>query len=145
MNQAVQQSFDRIMNGVVAGTSDQTSTFVDMANHEGCVFQVLLGALTTGGTLAVTVLESDSSDGSSPLTLTGSSKSYDVDADDNKLLVIDVHKPAGGRYLGIKIDRGTANAVIDGATAARYAPRKIPTTDGSTVLDKITLISPAAA
>lgn len=144
MNLAKDLKVTRVQNGVAAGTTDKTSTFVDMSGYDGVVFATAIGAITATGTCTITALQSDSADGSSPETLTGSSKSYTAVTDDNKVVIHDIYRPSK-RYVGIKIDLGTANSVIDGVLAIQYSGNAKPATDGSGVLDKITLISPAAS
>ena len=49
------------------------------------------------------------------------------DADGNKLLVLDVHRPRE-QYVRLVMDQGTANAAIDGVIAIQYGARSLPTT-----------------
>ena len=63
-------------------------------------------------------MSSNLSDGAD---LAGSAVSI-ADSDDNKLLVLDIHRPAE-RYVRAVVTRGTADATIDGVIAILYGPR----------------------
>ncbi|MBH0239054.1 hypothetical protein [Methylobrevis albus] len=53
-------------------------------------------------------------------------------ADDNKLQVLDIFRPAV-RYVRAVVTRGTADAVFDGVFAVQYGPLKGPVTQDATV------------
>ena len=63
--------------------------------------------------------------------LAGSAVSI-ANSDDNKLLVLDIHRPAE-RYVRAIVTRGTADATIDGVIAILYGPRVLPVTQDLTV------------
>ena len=143
MNLSKNTKIKRVMNAVAAGTTDQNSSSVDMQNYEGVLFLAAFGTLTASQITQMKAQQS-SDDGASDAfadllgTLTGPL----ADADGNKLLVLDVFRPRE-RYVRCVVDRGTANAVIDGVIAIQYGARKGETTHDVTVKSAETHISPA--
>lgn len=131
---------DRVLNAVAAGTTDQTSSSVDMQDHEGVMFVAAFGALTA---TQVTQIKGQQSDDDSTFEdITGSLVGPLADGDGNKLLVLDISKPRK-RFVRLVVDRGTANAVIDGVTAFLYGPRKYPATQSADVASSEAHVAPA--
>lgn len=122
----------RVMNAVAAGTSNQSSTFVDMANFDSVAFVVSFGTITASAVTSVRLQGSASSDGSSPTNI-GSGVTV-ADTDDNKQVVVEVNRPASYRYVGVIVNRATANAVIDGVSAFQTGSRVKPVTQPSSCL-----------
>lgn len=124
---------NRCANAAAAGTTDVNGAAVDMQATPGALgvlFIALLGTLTS---TQVTKLKAECSDNNSdwadfstPITTAAA-----ADGDSNKLLVCDVYKP-GHRYIRPVLDRGTANAVLDGIIAIPYYTRSLPTSLSST-------------
>ena len=134
----------RVMNAVAAGTTDQNSSSVDMAGHDGVRFIALLGALTATQVTRVKAQQS-SDDGVADAwaDLTGTQTAAMDDADDDQCVVLEVHRPRE-RYVRLVVERGTANAVIDAVVAEQYGAREKPVThDTSTVQASETHSSPA--
>lgn len=118
----------RVMNAVVAGTSDQTSSAIDTRGYQGIRFIVGFGALTGGQATRIYVTQSSDNSGdsydaivgsASPATLADGTAQYLGDSDGNKLLITEIFRPTK-RYVKLVIDRGTQNAVIDFAIAELY-------------------------
>ncbi len=133
----------RVMNGVVAGTSDQTSSAIDTAGYDGVKIYTLFGEITGGAVTSVKVQQS-SDDGSvdTYADLEGTSITV-ADDDDNQLVVHDIYRPRE-RYLKVVVDRHTQNAVIDGIVAVLYGARSLPpTNDATTVVSREFHASPA--
>ena len=142
MFQANQEKVIRVMNGVVAGTSAQTSSVIDTAGYDGVKILTAFGAITSTAVTSVK-LQQCSDDGASDAysDIEGSSISV-ADDDDNQVVVQDIYRPQK-RYLKVVVGRGTANAVIDGVVAVLYGARKLPTTDDSaTVVSRECYASP---
>ncbi len=133
----------RIMNAVAAGTSDQTSSALDTQGYEGVRFIALFGALTATQVTSIKAQQS-SDDGSSDAysDIAGSGSAALDDADGNQMLILDIYQPQK-RYLKLVVDRGTANAVIDGVIAELYRPRVMPVTADSSVSSQELLAAPA--
>lgn len=134
----------RVMNGVVAGTSDQTGSSVDMAGFEGVVFIALLGDLTASQVTSLKA-QCSSDDGSADTfaDIAGSDSGNMEDNDDNQMIGLDIIDPPE-RYVRPILLRHTANAVIDGILALQYGAKKVPVThDATTVFSTETLAGPA--
>lgn len=131
----------RVLNAVVAGTTDQTGTSVDMQGFAGVRFVAAFGTLTA--TQVTSLYAEGSADNSNWSALANTRVGPLADGDSNKLLVLDIYRPTH-RYIRPVVDRGTANAVIDGVVAEQYGPRKAPITKDATVAFQEIHASPAA-
>jgi hypothetical protein len=132
----------RVMNAVAAGTSEQTSSALDMAGFESVEFLVSFGTITAGAVTSIKIQQSDDDGVADAYSdLLGSSLSI-ADTGSNKMLVYDLVKPMK-RYIKILVERGTANAVIDGIVALQYGPRHMPVVHSTTVAGSELNISPA--
>lgn len=140
-NSSKREKVIRVMNGVVAGTSTQTSSAIDTAGYEGVKIYTALGAITSGSATTVKVQQSSDDGADSYADLTGSSIAF-ADTDDNKVSVHDIYRPQE-RYLKVVVTRATQNAVIDGIVAVLYGGRKQPTTDDTSVTSREVWVSPA--
>lgn len=126
----------RVSNAAAAGTSDINCTSVDMAGYDAVTFVASFGTLTA---TQVTLLKLEGSDDNSSFSaITSSSTAAMADGDSNKLLAATIKRPAN-RYVRAVIDRGTANAVVDGVVAFQYRSRDLPTSHGSTVSATVTV------
>jgi len=131
----------RALNAVAAGQTDQNGGIIDMANYEGVVFIAVLGTLASGAVTGLKAQMGNESNLSDAADLVGTAVSM-ADSDDNKLLVLDIHRPAE-RYVRAVVTRGTADATIDGVIAIQYGARILPTSQDSTVAGIETHVSPA--
>jgi hypothetical protein len=131
----------RVLNGVAAGTTEQTGSVIDMQGFEGVQFVALFGALTATQVTSLKVQQGSFADGSDMADLEGSLHTALADADGNKCLVTDLFRPQK-RYVRCVVKRGTANAVIDGALALLYSPRIEPVTTDATIKSTKLLVSP---
>jgi hypothetical protein len=127
----------RVLNAVAAGTSDQNSSWVDCQNCSGVVFIALFGTLTSTQVTSVKLQGANASDKSDATDLLDSDSGTVVttgalaDADSNKMLVLEVHR-LKCRYVRAVVDRGTANAVIDGVVAMKIIKHPTPATKDTT-------------
>ena len=120
---------DRVLNAVAAGTTDVNSTSVDMEGFETATFVVSFGTITA---TAVTSIQIDHSSDNTNWNAVASSKVTVPDTASNKMAITETVRPTL-RYVRCTVDRGTANAVIDGIVAVRSNSRKAPVTQGATV------------
>lgn len=132
----------RILNAVAAGTTDQTSSIIDMSGFEGVMFVATFGTLTASQVTSMKAQQNTINSASGMADLIGTSVGPLADGDSNKMLVLDIWRPQE-QYLQVVIDRGTANAVIDGVIAIQYNSRVSPVTQGSTVSASESHQSPA--
>lgn len=134
--------FSRPMNAVAAGTSDQNSSVIDMLGFDSIVFVSLFGALTSTQVTQIKVQQGNQSNLSDAADLAGSNLGPLADTDGNKMLISQVFRPSK-RYVRLVVDRGTANAVIDGVIAIQGNARNVPVTQSSQVAFSETLNAPA--
>ncbi len=133
----------RVNAGAVAGSSDITSgAWLDMEGFDSVKFTALFGTLSSGAVTSIKVQASNDSGGSSAVDLAGATLSIAEDRDDD-VLILEVTKLQGYRYVHLHIDRATGNAVLDGVIAEQYSARKSPTThDSTTVAGALLSVSP---
>lgn len=135
----------RVLVDTAAGQAATASDILDMEGFEGVLFIAKVGDVTDASvlTLAAQQNSANSTSGMAVLEGTVTFTAGATDADDD-LLVLDVFKPRK-RYVRAVLTSATANAVKNGIIAIQYGARKVPITQGATVLDSDTLISPAEA
>ena len=122
----------RVSLDVAAGTSDIDTDILDMTGFESVVWHVSVGTLTAGQVTSLTVQHGDDS-GLSDVANAATTGTAFADADDDKMAVVEYFRPTK-RYVRLRIERATQNAVIDSVTATQYFAHKQPTTNGSTVI-----------
>ena len=111
-----------------------------MQGFEAVQFIVTFGTITA--TAVTSCKLATSSDDSSFNDLAGTAITV-ADSDDNQAVVLDLIRPQE-RYIRCTVDRGTANAVIDGIVAVQYLAHREPVThDTSTVVGSEVHASPA--
>ena len=140
MNLSRAAKVTRVSNAVAAGTTDINSSSVDMANFDSVQFVVAFGTITA--TAVTSCKLQTSSDDSSFNDLTGTAITV-ADDDDNQVVVLDLGKPLE-RYIRCTVDRGTANAVVDGIFCQQYLAGNQPVThDATSVVDSEFTLAPA--
>lgn len=119
----------RHSNAVAAGTTDiEPAAGVDTAGFETITFIVAFGAITANAVTSIKAQCSTESDGAVDTfaDLAGTSVAV-ADDDDNQLKYLEIHNPPE-RYVRCVVDRGTANAVVDGIIAILSNPHEKPVT-----------------
>lgn len=113
----------RVSNAVAAGNATNVnSTSVDCANADGVRFTVLFGTLTANQVTSVKLQGGALANGADAADLLDSETGNVIqtanlaDADTNRTAVLEVFKPKV-RYVRAVVNRGTANAVVDGILA----------------------------
>jgi hypothetical protein len=136
------KSAERQINATAAGVTVLTGpNSYDMQGYDGVVFIAAIGTLSA---TQVTFLGAQgSADGTTwgavgtaaaPTNLiAGAQTAAMLDADSNKLLVLDIFRPQQ-RFVRAVLYRGTANAVVDGVIAIRYEAKKQPTVQDVTTV-----------
>ncbi len=143
MNLSKEVKITRVMNAVAAGITDQNSTVLDMQGYDGVMFVAAFGTLTATQVTSIKAQQGALPDGSDMIDLAGTAVGPLADADGNKCLVLDVYRPQE-RYVRCVVDRGIANAVIDGIIAVQYSARLMPTVhDATTIAASELQVSPA--
>lgn len=127
---------------VAAGTSDQHSSTIDMAGYDAVRCIALLGTLTATQVTKLLAQGGAAANGSDKAPITGAETAAAADTDSDKILILDVIQPRQ-RYITFTIDRGTANAVIDGMIIELYKARERAQSADSTVSQQAVAV-PAA-
>lgn len=131
---STQSRVQRSIDGTAAGTSDVNGASFDMAANNGydsVMFVAAVGVLTA---TQVTQMHAESSPDDSTFTdIVGSQTDAMADDDDDQLIVLEVIRP-DERYIRPVLERGTANAVIDGVIAIGFNAKHEPTTHDATTV-----------
>lgn len=131
-----ESKIDKIFNDNAAGTDDTLSgDILDLQNCDSITGIVALGDVTATAVVTLKAYTGDESDlGDGAYETVTATVTADATSGDDKLLVLDVIKPAK-RYVRFDVVRATANAVIDAGVAIRYNYRAIPTTQPADVVN----------
>ena len=127
----------RVSAGATAAFTDVESDRVDMTGFDSVLFVCALGAVTSGGVVQL-VAKSNAADSASNSTTEKSGTSITTSSGDydNKLLIVDLHRPTL-RYAYVTVVRDTQNAAINYILAIQYNAKNVPITQGSTVGDLV--------
>ena len=109
--------------GAAAATAI-TSSAVDTAGFDGCLFIVPLGTIVSGAATSIKVTQCDTT-GGSYADLLGSNQTI-ADTDDDKLVYVDIVRPQE-QFLKLVVSRATQNATIGGIIAVLYGRRSLTT------------------
>lgn len=137
----------RVENASAAAQTEVVTDVVDMQGFDSVAFVALLGDVTSGSVLTLTLKTNSANSVSSPTPVTTEvAATYTAGASDadNKMLVIDAHQPRD-RYVFASLTRTTANAVVDGIIAILYNAGERPVTIDATVLASEFVNDPDAA
>jgi hypothetical protein len=97
------------------------------------MFVVAFGAITATAVTSIKLQQSsDDGAGDAFADIAGTAVTV-ADDDDNKLVYLDIQHQTE-RYLRVVVDRGTANAVVDGIVAIQYGPANAPVTHDATTV-----------
>jgi hypothetical protein len=125
--------FSRPIAATAAGTTAINGAGIDMADYEGVVFTCSMGTLTASQVTSLKAQGSLDNGGSDPYAdITGAATAAAADGDSGRVLVLEVIRPAK-RWIRCVVNRGTANAVIDGVVAEMYGAKKVPATQSADV------------
>lgn len=116
---------------VVAGTTDQTTDWIDTQGFHHIEFTALFGTLTAGQA-TTTKLQYSDDNSTSAGDVAGSATAALADGDSDTIVRSGIYRPTH-RYVRMLIDRGTANAVISGVLARLSNTEEQPVTQDATV------------
>ena len=134
----------RVANSATAAQTDVNGASVDTAGAIGVRFTAALGDVTASSALKLRAEgRNDSNDSWTALEGAVTFTAGASDAD-NKVLIIDVVR-SEYRYVRAVLERGTANAIVDGIFADVYGVKETPVTQGDTVIASATIPNAAAA
>jgi hypothetical protein len=114
----------RVMSSATGGTGTTASSIVDMVGFDSAAFIALAGAVTSSGTITMTVQGNDSTSTAGFADLEGANAQLGSD-DDEGLLIVEVYRPAK-RYLRAVVNCETANGEVDGILCLQRDPKLIP-------------------
>lgn len=133
----------RAANAAAAGQTAVNSAGIDTRFFVGVRAIALLGAINATGVVSMKAQYSDDNGSTDAYSdIEDSSISVSADTDDNKLLIIDIHKPKK-RWVRFVITRGTADSVVDGILVELYLPSSAPVTQDTTVEVTVILNAPS--
>lgn len=134
-----------VLGYFAAGTTNRTSSIIDMDGFDGVVFVALLGTTIEAGTVDVFV-DQNTANSTSGMARLATTTAYTVPATPAALtsIQVDVFKPRE-RYLQGNITPASQNAVICGMIAIQYRGHLCPITVADSVVKTTKLISPAEA
>lgn len=136
--------FDRVKAAQAVGTAAVNSDIIDMAAAEGfdsVCFLVLWGTITDGTPL-VKGQQGAAANMSDAADLEGTSCVAAI-TDDDKISVLDIHRPIE-RYVRAVLTRGgSTGAVVDAIVAILYDSKKEPVTQSDDVAIDERHVSPA--
>lgn len=135
----------RVAASAVAAQTDVNSSILDMAGYEGVMFIALTGDVTATSALALKAEQNTVNSTSGMAELEGSA-SFTAGASDadGKALVLDVFQPRE-QYVRAVLERGTANAVVDGIIAIQYRAAIRPTAQDASVIASALISDPDEA
>lgn len=99
---------------------------VDTAGYEGVAFIIATGAIAGGSTVSFKAQSCATDTDGSYADITGATATY-LDSEDNKVTVIDVHRPIL-RYVRLVATNGAAFDAYVSAVAVLYGGRSQPVT-----------------
>lgn len=128
--------FDKCLVATVAGTDDTLNgDIIDRQGFDSVCFIAILGDVANTSVVTLKAYAGDEAAlGDGSYKTNTSTVTADATSADNKLLVLDVIKPAE-RYIRPDLVRAKANAVVDGIIAIRYNSKTKPVTQGTDVVD----------
>ena len=134
-----------VENAAAAAQTTLTTDVVDTQGFDSVAFVAFLGDVADTSVLTLTGFTNDTDDTvtptqlASPVTFTAGAS----DAD-NKLLLLDLHKPRQ-RYVYATLARGTANAAVNGILAILYNAHDKPVNIPADVIASGFINDPAPA
>lgn len=132
----------RVASAAAAGQADVNGTIIDMAGFTGVMFIALTGDVADTSALALKAEQNNLNQAGGMAELVGSAAIVAGATNaDNKALVLDVYAPRE-RYIRAVLERGTANAAIDGIIAIQYVARSAPTQQDASVIATALLTDP---
>lgn len=133
-NLVANSKITRHSDAVAAGTTVITpSAGIDMAGFESITFIVAFGTITASAVTSIEVHCSSDDGAVDTYTAIAGSNVTVAATDDNKLAIVDVVRPPN-QWVKCIVNRGTANAVVDGIIAIQTGPKTLPVTASSTTV-----------
>lgn len=124
---------------------DSNSDRLDMSGFDGVMFIVAITDSTDTGVATLNV-QQNIIDSDTGMATTSSATATSAANDDlnNKLLVVDVYRPAE-RYVQGNLTSATANTAFGNMIAIQYKGSKMPISEAASIADATVSASPAEA
>jgi len=134
----------RVNDGEADATGTYYSDILDLSGYEGVMFIAKFEDVDNAAVLTLSAQQSETNAAGGMSDLSGDATHTATDADeaDDDLLVLDVYRPTE-RYVRAKVVVATQAAELESIIAVKYHRKKVPVTQGATVMDSDTLVSPA--
>jgi len=133
----------RIASKAAAATNVVTSDIVDTDGFDSVILFAALGAITTTGSMTMTIEQNTANSTTGMAALSGAEASAD-DADDERMVAIEIYRPRE-RYVQAVCTPGTdANCEIDGVFAILRDPVRVPVTQSTSHVADFTILSAPA-
>jgi hypothetical protein len=135
-----------VSNAAAAGVTLITGNTIDMLGFRGIMIIAHLGDNADTAVPELQGFQGDASNGSDAAKLAGTSDAaaFNATSGDNKILILDIEHPMK-RYITPKLERNTANIVVQSIIALLYKARDVPVTQGSDVYAATGLYNPDPA
>lgn len=128
---AFQQDINPISLEAAATTDGQS---VDMELYDGCLFLLSIGVISTGETVDFKITHDPATGGAFATDVSGSDITQLGDADDDQLVVVDVHGKIPNQFLrGELTIAGTTPVILAGLVSVRYRGRRAPVVQGADI------------
>jgi hypothetical protein len=127
---------------VAAGQAATKSDILDMAGYDGVLFIASMSDNTSGSVATLAVQQNSANSTTGMATITGASASNTStagDAQNDKLLMVDVYRPLQ-RYIQGLFTSGTQDIAKGPMIAIRYCGSKAPIADDATILDSAVVV-----
>lgn len=125
MNLSKNTQLQKAMDPQAAGTTDVNGDIIDAQNVNGGLdFGIHMGTITSTAVTSVKIQHGNAADGSDMTDIPDASLNI-PDSASNKLFEIEIVNPVK-RYHRMVIDRGTANAVVNGGHVRLHGTRTKP-------------------
>lgn len=133
---------------VAAGSSiDNDSSIIDMQGFDGCLFVGTITDSVATGVASMIVEQNTANSGTGMAALAGLTATATSSINDDlntTALIADVYRPRE-RYLRVNRTSATANIAFGDVIAVKYKNAKGPVTQGATVSNAVSAVSPAEA
>ena len=123
----------RVVNETAAGTSAINGTALDMQGFDSILVVALLGAVTDGSVMTLSVLSNPTNSNSGGTTEVAGDPTTAA-ASSNKVMAVECLRPSQ-RYVYANFTRSAQNAEVNGILAIQFNAKNVPQTQA--ILDAV--------
>jgi hypothetical protein len=136
--------FQLVIPQTAAGQATTNGAEVDMAGFDGVAFVLIVGTITTTGTVTMHVEECILTGFGTPIDIVGTAILVTQSTQSNMIAVTEIIQPQHRFVRPVVVTAGGANSVLGGVLAIKYQAKSMPTVQGATVAASEIHLSPAA-